>query len=205
MVQCYNRSIASFTFLFQVSGYSESLNSLYKKLIIARKLPLSRVPAEIDQYFNKRQLENDEDLQKVKYDKASHKILLRSMGMNEEMWLVVAKQFSNFAIQKVIEKAIPSSSKYDVQILTEASLLQPEPFSLHFKVSKTTNAELGRTAKWEQVVVGGHSYTRATFDCFVSTAMGYPARIYLGCLLLPQRNSTRKYSWICGGVSTGTG
>ena len=57
---------------------------------MARKLPFSRAPAEIDWYFNKRRLENDEDLQKVKYDKASHKILLRSMRLNEEMWLVVA-------------------------------------------------------------------------------------------------------------------
>ena len=174
VARCYNRSSASFTFFFQGSGYSESLNSLYKKLIMAKKLPLCRVPAEIGRYFYKKKIENEEDLKRIKYDKASHKLLISTMGLNEHLWLIVVKQFTNFAIKKVIEEAIPSSSKYDVQPLTEAILPLSEPISLQFRVSKVSNPQQGRIVKWEQIVEGPYSYTKATCDCFWYNSYGLP-------------------------------
>ena len=174
VARCYNRSSASFTFFFQGSGYSESLNSLYKKLIMARKLPLSRVPAEIGRYFDKKRVENDEDLKKVKYDKAAHKLLINTVGLNEQMWSIVAKQFTNFAIQKVIQEAIPTSSQYDVQLLSEARLPLPDPISLQFRVSRVRSPQHGRIVKWDQVVEGSFSYTKASCDCFWYNSFGLP-------------------------------
>ena len=69
VVHCYNKSIAEFTFRFQGS---ESLNAIYKRLIIDRKIPMSRVPKEIDRYFAKRRLGEAEDFVRIKYYKDTH-------------------------------------------------------------------------------------------------------------------------------------
>ena len=58
IIRCFIRTSSSYGYLLQGSGYAESINSLYKPLILDQKLPICRDPLELQRFFNKKRIEN---------------------------------------------------------------------------------------------------------------------------------------------------
>jgi len=47
IAECFNKTRCGLRFLFQGSGYTEAVNSLFRNVVMQRGVPMSRVPAEL--------------------------------------------------------------------------------------------------------------------------------------------------------------
>jgi len=63
IAECFNKTRCGLRFLFQGSGYTEAVNSLFRNVVMQRGVPMSRVPAELsrvtERYVRERGYQRD--------------------------------------------------------------------------------------------------------------------------------------------------
>ena len=191
VVRCFNRRRSGYTFKFQGSGYSESLNSLYKKLVQDRRLPFSRVPEELYRHFQKLRLENGDDLRKVKFFKKAHRTLFKSLGLEDNLCYKISELYTNYALQLVFEKVIPNSSMYAVQLVSEN-------FPLLFDVKSGNGDEFSTShvVKLEQFETKYEDmkYLRPSCTCFWFNSYGLPCVHIVRVCIIVSRDTSENVS-----------
>ena len=178
VVLCYNRSSCGERFLFQGSGYAEAANSQYRRIIMDRKVPMSRVPEEILRYMENRVSERHSDLRTTKFSGQMASISVSQLGFDEEEWLKVVELFVPYAWDIVTKQSISLAHKYTVDgCETLVHEKYGEVFS--FKVVQVGAEESTSTRSY--TVVCPKSYASSYFiphmcTCHWSNSAGLPCR-----------------------------
>lgn len=72
VVSCYNRVTCGKRFMFQGSSFSEAVNSVYRRVILTRKIDIAVVPQEMRRALDRARFqEREEDI------KCNHQVVLR--------------------------------------------------------------------------------------------------------------------------------
>ena len=187
VVRCFNRFKRGYTFKFQGSGYIESINSIYKRMVQQRGVPMSRVPDELHRYFLKKHIEDEEKLRKIQFNQRAHMILFKSIGFEEERWAEIAKRYTNYALKLVVEEAIPWSSNYSVRLLTRETDTANE---LEFMVFRLNSEHEGHTVKLERTYEQREARPRC--NCYWFSNYGLPcSHIIRVCILVSRETQER--------------
>lgn len=111
-VHCFNRKNCGLRFNFQGSGYAETGNSMYKKAIIDRGIPLSLIPEDIRIETLKRKASARERDAPVRFRTEYDLVLAATHGYTTERWIKLMSEHNNFGMELFVRGSMRKASRY---------------------------------------------------------------------------------------------